>query len=87
MVQWDGYNISEQEIVEKAQRLHQRIGEHLTFGIAKGTIEQFLSSRGFCQIKNASPEFLERTYFRGADQKRKVLPYLPIVHATVRPRT
>jgi len=63
-----------------------RIGEPFTFGIGENAIDEFLSKRGYWQISNATPEFLESTYFKGVNQGRKVLPYLAIVHATVKPR-
>ena len=76
----------ELEAAKRHQAAVTRLGEPFTFGIEEGKIEEFLSDRGFCQIKNASPEFLERTYFIGANQGRKVCPYIPTVHATVKPR-
>jgi methyltransferase (TIGR00027 family) len=75
---------------EEARRHREsvaKLGEPFVFGVKEGTIEDFLSTRGFCHTKNASPEFLERTYFTGANQGRKVCPYIPTVHATVKPRT
>ena len=63
-----------------------RIGEPFTFGIGENAIDEFLSKRGYWQINNAAPEFLEATYFNGVNQGRKVLPFQPIVHATVKPR-
>ena len=77
---------SESEGAKKHQEMQRKMGELFTFGVDEGTIDDFLSRRGFYQIKNATPEFLKTTYFRGAGQKRKVLPYLPIVHAMVKPR-
>jgi methyltransferase (TIGR00027 family) len=76
----------EMEAARKHQAILTRLGEPFTFGIEEGKIEEFLSNRGFCQIRNASPEFLETTYFTGANQGRKVCPYIPTVHATVKPR-
>ncbi len=74
----------------KAARNHRELaakrGEVFTFGIPEGTIDEFLSKRGFYQVCNASPESLESTYFKGPNRNRKTLPYLPTVHATVKPR-
>jgi len=63
-----------------------RVGEPYTFGIGEGAIDEFLSKRGYWQINNATAEFLESTYFKGVNQGRKVLPFQPIVHATVKPK-
>jgi O-methyltransferase involved in polyketide biosynthesis len=76
----------ELEGAKKHREMQGKMGELFTFGVDEGTIDDFLSRRGFHQINNATPDFLKNTYFRGANQHRKVLPYLPIVHATVKPR-
>jgi len=73
---------------EEARRIREtlaRFGEPYTFGIGENAIDEFLSKRGYWQINNATPEFLGVTYFKGVNQGRKVLPYEPIVHATVKP--
>jgi methyltransferase (TIGR00027 family) len=75
---------SELKVARRNRNLAARHGEAFTFGIEEGTIEDFLSKRGFHQINNASPGFLERTYFIGANQGRKVCPYQPTVHAIVK---
>jgi methyltransferase (TIGR00027 family) len=72
-------------VARKHQAYLTSLGEPFIFGIEEGKIEEFLSTRGFCQIKNASPDFLERTYFTGANQGRKACPYMPTVQATVKP--
>lgn len=61
-------------------------GEPWTFGIEEGAIDEFLSQRGFYQINNANAEFMQNTYFNGVNQSRKVVPFIPTVHATVKPR-
>jgi len=63
-----------------------RIGEPWIFGIGEGAIDEFLSKRGYCQINNATPDFLESTYFNGVNRGRKLSPVEPIVHATVKPK-
>lgn len=42
-------------------------GEGLVFGIEEGTIEGFLSQRGFYQIRNATSRDLDRLYLTGAN--------------------
>ncbi len=61
-------------------------GEGLVFGIEEGTIEEFLSQRGFTQIQNATSRDLDRLYLTGANQGRHVAPVYAVVSATVRPR-
>jgi methyltransferase (TIGR00027 family) len=41
------------------------IGERMIFGIDPGQIEPFLTQRGFRDIRNVTPEDLERLYFTG----------------------
>lgn len=62
------------------------IGEPFTFGIEEGTIEQFLSNRGFCEITEVDHDYLTDTYFKAAKQNRRYPPFLPLVHAMVKPR-
>jgi len=73
------------EMVRRGREYLSRIGEPFTFGIEENAIDEFLSKRGYCQINNATPNFLEGTYFKGVNQGRKVSPYVAIVHATVKP--
>jgi methyltransferase (TIGR00027 family) len=75
----------ELEEAREWRQIHLGFGEAL-FGIAEGTIDKFLSDRGFCQIHNVTPELLQSTYFRRASKGRRVAPYMPTVHATVKPR-
>lgn len=56
------------------------------FGITEGTIEEFLSNRGFHQVKDASGEFLKNTYLKAIEQSERVFCEWGIVHATVEPR-
>lgn len=68
-----------------AMRRNQRIsGERMIFGIPAGTIESFLSARGFENIVNATGEDLQKKYFTGTNQHRTVAPVYSIVHAMVK---
>jgi methyltransferase (TIGR00027 family) len=57
--------------------------EHFVFGIDEGTIEEFLSARGFSQIVNINHDFFESAYFKGMKQGRDVSRICGFVHATV----
>lgn len=59
--------------------------EHFVFGIEEGTIEEFLSARGFSQIVNINHNFFESAYFKGMKQGRDVSRICGFVHATVGP--
>jgi methyltransferase (TIGR00027 family) len=71
--------------VARMQRYSRFTGEGLVFGIEEGRVEEFLSRRGYTQIKNATSEDFKRAYFAGANQNRPVAPIYAIVHAAVGP--
>ncbi len=70
--------------VVSMQRYRGMTGEGLTFGIEEGTVEKFLSERGFYRVKNVTAEDLKRLYFTGVNEKRQVAPIYAIVSATVK---
>jgi O-methyltransferase involved in polyketide biosynthesis len=74
------------EQANRARKNGQLMGEPLTFGIEDGTIEEYLSNRGFCQVVNVTGDQLKNAYFKGKNQNRTVSSLVPIVHATVKPR-
>ena len=65
------------------QHYHRRINEGLVFGIERGTIETFLSQRGFSNVVNVDAKKLEEMYCIGKNQGRKVADIYSIVHADV----
>ncbi len=68
----------------KGMRRYRRLtGEGLTFGIPDGTIEAFLSARGFEHIRDIDSEGLKERYFTGKNAHRKVVPGYGIVTARV----
>lgn len=60
--------------------------EDFAFGIEEGTVEEFLSKRGFQQVENVTSEFLDGAYFEGVHQEREVFRVCGFVHATVEPQ-
>ena len=59
-------------------------GERLRFGIDEGTIEEFLSERGFHQIRDISGDFYEAEYFKGPNRDRRVCCLCRVAYATVK---
>ncbi len=59
-------------------------GEGMIFGIPAGTIEPFLSERGFENIVDVTGEDLRKKYFTGVNQQRAVVAVYSIVHAMVK---
>ncbi len=59
-------------------------GEGLRFGIPDGSIQTFLESRGFRQVKNTGSDELHQLYFTGKRQERKVISGYGIASAVVR---
>ena len=74
------------EEAKKWRAAFERRGEPPTFGIEGEALEEFLFKRGFYQVKNVTTEFLESSYFKGANQGRRVTRLGGIVHATVKPQ-
>lgn len=72
---------------EKTRRSYEQRGEPLIFGIEEGTIDDFLSRRGFYQVKNVTGDFFKSAYFKGKNQSRKVCCLCGFVHAKVKPQS
>ena len=70
------------EYVDKIRKAHER-REPFRFGIEEGTIDEFLSERGFHRVNNVTGYFFKNSYFKGANQNRKVCCLCGFVHATV----
>ncbi|MCP4347887.1 MAG: class I SAM-dependent methyltransferase [Desulfobacterales bacterium] len=70
----------------KTMRRHViRRGEPFRFGLEKEEIEDFLSKRGFFNIKKVMADECRDIYFKGASRDRKISGIFAFVHATVRP--
>ncbi|MDO8636138.1 MAG: SAM-dependent methyltransferase [Dehalococcoidia bacterium] len=68
----------------ESSRYVAKRGEPYTFGIEEGTVQEFLTARGFSLKSEFTPEMLEKTYLPGSDGKicGKVYGYTNIVHAS-----
>ncbi len=77
----------ELEEAKKIAKSYERRGEPLCFGIEEGTIDKFLSKRGFYQVKNVTGDFFKGAYFKGKNQNRNVCCLCGFVHATVKPKS
>lgn len=58
-------------------------GEGYLFGIDRGSIEQFLAARGFCDAQNVEADDLRRLYFTGRNASRRIAAGAAIVTARV----
>jgi len=65
------------------QRLCERMGEPIRFGVEGSEIEAFLAARGFSEVKRVTAGNLTEICFKGPNSKRQVCPFIEIVHATV----
>jgi len=74
------------EGAQKWRKALEKRGEPPVFGIEGGKINEFLMSRGFCNVKDASMESLKKVYFTGRNRNRKASPWAGIVCAAVDPR-
>ena len=64
----------------------EKRGDPVAFGIEEGTVEEFLSERGFHQVRSVTADFVKSAYFRGASRSIEVAPFLGYVHARVKPQ-
>jgi methyltransferase (TIGR00027 family) len=67
------------------QRRCERHGEPIRFGVEGAEIEAFLVARGFSDVKRITASALTELYFKGRNSKRRVCPFIEIVHATIEP--
>jgi methyltransferase (TIGR00027 family) len=58
-------------------------GEPFKFGISEGSIESFLTQRGFKMIRNMTSEDYKKAYFHGTNENRKVNKLLLFAYAVV----
>ena len=61
----------------------ESMGEPIRFGIEESGVETFLVTRGFSDVKNMSADALTQLCFKDPKSKRKVSPFIGIVHASV----
>jgi methyltransferase (TIGR00027 family) len=61
----------------------ESMGEPIRFGIEESGVETFLVTRGFSDVKNMTAGALTQLCFKDPKSKRKVCPFIGIVHATV----
>ena len=64
-------------------KITEKAGEPLLFGIKIGELEQFLSERGFCNIRNITSDYFSNNYFVGINKGRESTPILSIAHAEI----
>ena len=74
---------SDSEEAKKWRKAYERRGEPPKFALKEDEVEEFLSKRGFYQVKSVSMESLENVYFRSKGISRKVTRLGAIVHADV----
>lgn len=60
-------------------------GDRLGFGLEEGAIEDFLSKRGYQQIKDISGDYYKAQYFTGPNRNRKECCLCRVVYAMVKP--
>jgi methyltransferase (TIGR00027 family) len=74
---------SDSEEAKKWRKAYERRGEPPKFALKEDEVEEFLSKRGFYQVKSVSMESLENIYFRSKGITRKVTRLGGMVHADV----
>lgn len=74
---------SESGDAKKWREAYERRGEPPKFALKEDAVGDFLSKRGFYQVKSVSLESIKKTYFKGPNAKRNVTNLGGIVQATV----
>ena len=74
---------SESGDAKKWREAYERRGEPPKFALNEDAVGDFLSKRGFYQVKSVSLESIKKTYFKGPNAKRNVTNLGGIVQATV----
>ncbi len=72
--------------LEVGRNIHNhlvQLGELLQFGIEEGTVEAFLTKRGFSKIQNVTSGDYKKAYFHGVNKDRTVCSLMLFVHAVV----
>ena len=75
---------SENGDAKKWREAYERRGEPPKFALKEDGVEEFLSKRGFYQVKSVSMDSLKKAYFKGANENRNVTHLGGIAQATVR---
>lgn len=75
---------SDSEEAKKWRKAYERRGEPPKFALKEEEVEEFLSKRGFYQVKSVSMESLKKAYFKGVNEDRNVTHLGGIAQATVR---
>jgi methyltransferase (TIGR00027 family) len=73
----------ELEAGENWQKGVTAAGEPFKFGISEGSIESFLTQRGFKMMRNMTSEDYKKTYFHGMNENREVNKLLLFAYAVV----
>jgi len=60
-----------------------KLDEPFLFGLDPNEIEDFLTIKGFCDVKSVNRKFYKDVYFKGKNRKRKTSGIFTFVHATV----
>lgn len=74
---------SELEAGRNLRNQVSQLGEPLKFGIKEGTVETFLTQRGFIQVCNITGEDWKKIYFQGVNKDRIVDSLKSFVYAAV----
>ena len=69
------------------RRRFAQFGENFYFGLAPGTIEEFLSAKGFDRIQNLTPADIRNRYSGPGFRKRRMSAVFHFASAVVMPKT
>ena len=74
---------SDRKVVKNLTNLMEKSNESMKFSLMEGTVEEFLSKRGFSDVIDVTSEDYKKAYFHGKNEDREVFSLMSFVHAVV----
>lgn len=74
---------SDRKVVKNLINLMEKSNESMKFSLMEGTVEEFLSKRGFSNVVDVTSEDYKKLYFHGKNRDREVFSLMSFVYAVV----
>ena len=74
---------SDRKTVKNLTNLMEKSNESMKFSLMEGTVEEFLSKRGFSDVIDVTCEDYKKAYFHGKNKDREVFSLMSFVHAVI----
>lgn len=74
---------SDRKVVKNLTNLMEKSNESMKFSLMEGTVEEFLSKRGFSDVIDVTCEDYKKAYFHGKNKDMEVFSLISFVHAVI----